>query len=137
MDKVYQGPRISKTLLEYFASVMDNGGTTVYPEEGEPYELYVPFTNANDFSVEVSLMPNTHPDFRKITSRSYYDSDWKKYREILWKRYRISNISTFALVDPKKDKNHTGEYLVKIQKDNGLNVNLRYTYLVAKIGKNG
>jgi hypothetical protein len=63
-DKVYQGPRISNTLLEYFDSVMDNCGTTVYPEDGDPYELYVPFTNANDFSVEVSLVPNTHPDFR-------------------------------------------------------------------------
>ena len=56
MDKVYQGPRISKTLLEYFASVMGNGGTAA--------GLYVPFTNANDFSIEVSLIPNTHPDFR-------------------------------------------------------------------------
>jgi hypothetical protein len=64
VDKVFQGPRLSKTLLEYFASVMNNGGTTVYPEEGEPYELYVPFTNANDFSAEVALIPNTHPDFR-------------------------------------------------------------------------
>ena len=104
---MYQGPRISKTLLEYFASVMGNGGTTVYPEGGEPYELYVPFTNANDFSVEVSLIPNTHPDFRQITSRAYYDSKWAQYKRILDK-FRISAISTFALVDPKKDKNHTG-----------------------------
>jgi hypothetical protein len=45
------------------------------------------------------------------------------------------------LVDPKKDKNHTGEYLVKIQRDNRLDKNnvvpYRYTYLVAKIDKNG
>ena len=104
---MYQGPRISKTLLEYFASIMDNGGTTVHPEGGDPYELYVPFTNANDFSVEVSLIPNTHPDFRQITSRAYYDSKWAQYKRILDK-FHISAISTFALVDPKKDKNHTG-----------------------------
>ena len=130
---MYQGPRISKTLLEYFASIMDNGGTTVHPEGGEPYELYVPFTNANDFSVEVSLIPNTHPDFRQITSRAYYDSKWAQYKRILDK-FHISAISTFALVDPKKDKNHTGEYLVKIQYKVSEDA---YKYLVTTIDKDG
>ena len=93
----------------------------------------MPFTNANDFSIEVALIPNTHPDFRQITSRAYYDTQWAKYKRLL-KSYGISAISTFALVDPKKDKNHTGEYLVKIQykvPDNG------FKYLVTTIDKDG
>lgn len=105
VDKVFQGIRISKTLLEYFKKVMDKGSVSD--------DIYVPFTNANDFSAEVALIPNTHPDFRPITSRAYYDTKWAQYKRLL-KEYGITAISTFALVDPKKDKNHTGEYLVKI-----------------------
>jgi hypothetical protein len=103
--KVFQGIRISKTLLEYFKKVMDRGSVSD--------DIYVPFTNANDFSAEVALIPNTHPDFRPITSKAYYDTKWAQYKSLL-KEYGIIAISTFALVDPKKDKNHTGEYLVKI-----------------------
>ena len=125
VDKVYQGPRISKTLLEYFASVVDNGSVSD--------DIYVPFTNANDFSVEVSLVPNTHPDFRQITSRAYYDAKWAQYKRLLAK-FNISAISTFALVDPKKDKNHTGGYLVKIQYKVSDNA---YKYLVTTIDKDG
>ena len=55
VDKVYLGPRISKTLLDYFKQIVDSGSTS---------NIYVPFTNANDFSIEVALIPNTHPDFR-------------------------------------------------------------------------
>ena len=51
------------------------------------------------------------------------------------KSYGISAISTFALVDPKKDKNHTGEYLVKIQYLN--EQGKKYTYLVVIIDKDG
>ena len=94
----------------------------------------MPFTNANDFSIEVALIPNTHPDFRQITSRAYYDTQWSQYKRLL-KSYGISAISTFALVDPKKDKNHTGEHLVKIQYLN--EQGKKYTYLVVVIDKDG
>ena len=120
-------------MLEYFASVMDNGGTTVHPETGEQYKLYIPFTTANDFSIEVALIPNTHPDFRQITSRAYYDMQWAKYKRML-KSYGITAISTFALVDPEKDKNHTGEYLVKIQYKVS---DTEFKYLVTTIDKDG
>ena len=119
VDKVYQGPRISKSLLEYFSSVMKNGGTKIVVD-GQEQDMYVPFTNANDFSMEVSLIPNTHPDFRQITSRAYYDTKWAQYKR-LCQKYDFINIATFALVDAKRDKNHTGEFLVKIQKDLGKN----------------
>ena len=55
--KEFQGIRISETLLDYFKKVMDNNGSA-------SDEIYVPFTNANDFSAEIALIPNTHPDFR-------------------------------------------------------------------------
>ena len=112
IDKMYQGVRISKTLLDYFNQVIVNGGTTVIVN-GEEQKIYVPITNANDFSTEVSLIPNTHSDFRPITSRAYYDVKWAQYKR-LCEKYEFTNIATFALVDAKKDKNHTGEYLVKI-----------------------
>lgn len=94
--------------------------------------VYVPFTNANDITNEISLIPNTHPDFRPITSRAYYDKEYSKYKKLL-RKYGISNISTFALVDQNKDKTHTGKFLVKVQRkiDNG------YLYLVAKIDLDG
>ena len=55
--KEFQGIRLSETLLDYFKKVMDNNGSA-------SDEIYVPFTNANDFSAEIALIPNTHPDFR-------------------------------------------------------------------------
>jgi hypothetical protein len=99
VDKVFQGIRISKALLGYFDDVIAN----YYREEQYKREIYVPFTNANDFSAEVALVPNTHPDFRQITSRAYYDSEYAKYKRMLLNDYGITGISTFALVDPKKD----------------------------------
>jgi hypothetical protein len=122
VDKVFQGPRLSSTLLDYFSKVSENDGS----------EIYIPFTNANDFSMEVSLIPNTHPDFRQITSRAYYDTKWAQYKR-LCQKYGFTNIATFALVDAKKDKNHTGEFLVKFQKA----VSGRYKYLVVKMDRNG
>lgn len=122
VDKVFQGPRLSSTLLDYFSKVMENDGS----------EIYIPFTNANDFSMEVSLIPNTHPDFRQITSRAYYDTKWAQYKR-LCQKHGFANIATFALVDAKKDKNHTGEFLVKFQKA----VSGRYKYLVVKMDRNG
>lgn len=122
VDKVFQGPRLSSALLDYFSKVMKNDGS----------EIYIPFTNANDFSMEVSLIPNTHPDFRQITSRAYYDTKWAQYKR-LCQKYGFVNIATFALVDAKKDKNHTGEFLVKFQKA----VSGGYKYLVVKMDRNG
>ena len=69
--------------------------------------------NSNDFGVEVSLISNTHPDFPPITSRAYYDTKYIDYIE-LFKKNNIKMISTFALVDSEKDKNHTGKFLVKV-----------------------
>ena len=125
VDKMFQGIKISKTLLGYFRKVIDNG----YASD----RIYVPFTNANDFSAEVALIPNTHPDFRSITSRAYYDTKWAQYKRTL-NEYGISAISTFALVDPRKDKNHTGEYLVKIQYKVS---DTEFKYLVTTIDKDG
>lgn len=61
----------------------------------------------------MSLIPNTHPDFRAITSRAYYDTVYIQYRNAL-RKHNITAIATFAEVDPQKDKNHTGKFLVKV-----------------------
>ena len=50
------------------------------------------------------------------------------------KKYRITAISTFALVDPNTDKNHTGEFLVKVQRKASAT---SYKYVVLKINKDG
>ena len=135
VERVYQGARLSKSLLGYFKEVFDKA----FNEDGTPNKqfdigsVYIPFTNANDFTTEVSLIPNTHPDFRAVTSRAYYDMRYRKYRHLLAK-YGITAISSFALVDPEKDKNHTGEYLVKVQRKIGES---KYLYVVATIDSEG
>ena len=140
-DKVYEGARLSETLLGHFSELMCDDSTDsrfVDSTESEFADstasgIYVPVTNANDFSMEVALIPNTHPDFRQITSRAYYDTKWAQYKR-LCQKYGFDNIATFALVDAKKDKNHTGEFLVKIQRQLGEN---EYKYLVVKMDVEG
>ena len=115
VEVMYQGARLSKTFLEYFKEILDNA----FDEEGKVKadfdigEIYVPFTNANDFTNEIALVPNTHADFSPITTRAYYDKDYMNYLERL-AFHGITAISAFALVDPAKDKNHTGEFLVQV-----------------------
>lgn len=102
----------------------------------QPYEidnLYVPFTNANDITTEVALISTTRDSFSEVTSRAYYDMKHSKYLDILGQN-GITNISSFALVDPIKDKNHIGQYLVKVQKELGGGV---YGYVVARMSKEG
>ena len=140
-DKVFQGARLSETLLGHFSELMCDDSTEsrlVDSTESEFADstasgIYVPVTNANDFSMEVALIPNTHPDFRQITSRAYYDTKWAQYKR-LCQKYDFDNIATFALVDAKKDKNHTGEFLVKIQRALGGG---EYKYLVVKMDVEG
>ena len=135
VERVYQGARLSKSLLGYFKDILDSAFNedTTPNENFDIGQVYVPFTNANDFTTEVSLIPNTHPDFRAVTSRAYYDMKYRKYRHLLAK-YGITAISSFALVDPEKDKNHTGEYLVKVQRKIGES---KYLYVVATIDSEG
>lgn len=123
MEHRFEGIRLSTTLMDYFVNVMDAGSA-----DG----IYVPFTNANDFSAEVSIIPNTHDNLRQITSRAYYDTKWAQYKWLL-NKHGIANVATFALVDPTKDKNHTGEYLVKVQTGSEGN----WKYLVVKMDKDG
>ena len=104
IDRTYQGVRFSETLLGYFSQVMDNGTA-----EG----IYCPVTTERDFWTEVSLIPNTHWDFPAITSRAYYDMKYLEYKKMLGE-FGITAISSFALVDPSKDKNHTGWYRIKV-----------------------
>ena len=137
IDRMYQGARMSSTVLKFFASVFKQcfnevDGTV---DESKIAEVYVPFTNANDFTNEVAIVPNTHPDFKPSVSRAYYDNKYIKYRKLL-KRWGIRAISTFALVDPEKDKNHTGWFRVKVQrKMEGLEN--PYQYIVCDIDKDG
>ena len=135
VEKMYQGARLSTTLLGYFKEVFDKAfdGNGKAIRDFNFSSIYVPFTNANDFTTEVSLVPNTHPDFRAVTSRAYYDMKYKQYRKQL-ARHGIFAISSFALVDQGKDKNHTGQYLVKLQRKVGED---KYQYIVAKIDKDG
>ena len=104
IDYMYQGIKMSNTLLGFFSNLL--GGAEVE-------DVYVPVLNANDFSAEVSLVPNTETNFREVFTRAYYDRQYLDYRALM-ESFNISNISTFALVDPSKDKNHTGWFLVKV-----------------------
>lgn len=134
MEKVFQGVRLSKTFLRYFNDIFNAGfsldGSAI--NGYDPSTAYVPFTNANDFVVEFALIPNTHSQFRAITSRAYYDMVYAKNKRLL-KRYGIDAVSTFALVDEKKDKNHTGQYYVKVMRKMGE----RYAYIVLKVDREG
>lgn len=133
-DVMYQGVRMSNVLLRFFNLIFKRGFNSTGTKKSGFYvdNLYVPFTNSNDFTTEVALIPNTHVDFRPVTSRAYYDEQHIKYLKQL-KKYNINAIATFALVDPDKDKNHTGEYLVKVQRKFGS----KYGYIVARMDKDG
>lgn len=135
VQKEYQGCRLSDNLLGYFSYVM---GRT-FGEDGNPVpgfdfdQLHDPCATHNDFTQEIALIPNTHPNFPAITSRAYYDRKHARYfGKILHNGF--SMVSTFARVDVFNDKNHTGEFLVKFQRriDGG-----KYQYLVAKLDMNG
>jgi hypothetical protein len=131
VDRVYQGIKMSENFLRFFNDVfVEWFGRNANQELSN---VYVPFTNANDFYAEVSLIPNTHPRFRAISSRAYYDKEYRKYKELM-RKWRIDAISTFALVDPSKDKTHTGWYRVKVQRKIGEN---QYQYVVCDIDKDG
>lgn len=135
VDKVYQGVQLSDTLLGYFQKVyesaFDENGRLVVGED-EVREIYVPTTNPNDFKVDVALIANNRPDFPSSISRKHYDERHQKYKDLLAK-FGIDFVSTFALVDSKDFKNHTGEWLVKVQRKYGE----RYGYIVARIGFDG
>lgn len=102
---MFNGIEMSDTLLDFFGNLLESNV--------QASDIYVPFTNANDFSIETCLIPNTHIYFPAITSRAYYDTRYARYRKKL-NDFGIRAISTFALVDPEKDKNHIGEFLVKV-----------------------
>jgi len=114
-------------MLGYFDEILNRGA------DESISDIYVPFTNANDFTTEVSLIPNTHSSLKSITSRAYYDMKYRKYRGLL-KKHNILHIATFALVDPDRDKVHLGQYLVKVVRKVGES---SYRYVVAKIDRHG
>ena len=129
VEKVWQGLMFSNTLLGYFNSIFDAYSSYNFNLP----KIYVPFTNANDVVNEVALIPNTHRDLSPITSRAYYDREYETYKETL-RKAGISNIATFALVDKKQDKTHTGKFLVKVQRKISEN---NYLYVVVRVGLDG
>lgn len=71
--------RLSDTVLAYFNSIfnlafLDDG--SVNEDINYEKDIYMPYTSSDDFTTEVSLIPNTHPDFNPITSRAYYDKNY-------------------------------------------------------------
>jgi hypothetical protein len=96
-------------------------------------QIYVPFTNANDFRIEFQLIPNTHPDCPAITTRAYYDREYSRYFGTLLER-GFNYVSTYAVVDPSRYKTHTGDFLVKIQRRT---TDGKYQYLVARVDVDG
>ena len=130
VDRVYQGVRFSDSFLGYFNQILDAAfdDTGKLDENFKVGDVYLPFTNENDIDVEFALIPNTHQDVKPTTARAYYDGQWIDYKRRL-KRHGIDAISTFAIVDPLKDKNHTGWFWVKVQRvfDDG------YGYVVCKV----
>ena len=125
IDYMFQGIKMSDTLLGFFSNLL--GGMAGVED------VYSPVLNANDFSAEISLVPNTHTNFREVFTRAYYDRQYLDYRALM-ESFNISNIATFALVDPSKDKNHTGWFLVKVQRKVS---DHQYTYIVVKMDKDG
>ena len=123
VDRWYQGARFSDTYLQFFQDIFLNG----FDEN-----TYIPFTNGQDFTTEVSLIPYTHPDFPPLVSRSYYDTRYRDYLDKL-NQFGIDNISSFALVDDRRGKTHTGEFLVKAIKRIGDS----YRNIVVRIDMNG
>ena len=124
VDRWYQGARFSDTYLQFFQNIFING----FDEN-----TYVPFTNGQDLTTQVSLIPYTHPDFSPLVSRSYYDTRYKDYLAKL-KQFGIDNISSFALVDSRRGKTHTGEFLIKVIRRMN---DLSYKNIVVRIDMNG
>ena len=75
VERMYQGIKISRTLAGYFNTLFNEGFDEDHnlKEDFDISSVYLPFTNANDMYIEVALIPNTHPSFRPISSRAYYD----------------------------------------------------------------
>lgn len=78
------------------------------------------------------MIPYTHPDFPPLVSRSYYDTRYRDYLDKL-NQFGIDNISSFALVDDRRGKTHTGEFLVKAIR----RVGDSYRNIVVRIDMNG
>ena len=79
------------------------------------------------------MIPYTHPDFSPLVSRSYYDTRYKDYLAKL-KQFGIDNISSFALVDSRRGKTHTGEFLIKVIRRMN---DSSYKNIVVRIDMNG
>ena len=87
------------------------------------------------------LLPNTHPDFRPSTTRAFYDMKFQEWKKRL-NDHGFNRMTSFALVDPAKDKTHTGEYIVKLQaltpkNEDDTDPQFKYTYVVAKMNHDG
>lgn len=137
LERPYQGFRLSETILSYFNGIFtesfDCNDATPKMSTNFAKDVYLPYTLSSDVRSEVALISNTNPDLSPNVARRYYDMKYGEYLELL-KKNNILAVSTFALVDPKRDKTHTGQYLVKVQKwfPNG-----KYGYIVATIDRNG
>lgn len=82
------------------------------------------------------MIPNTYKNFRASTSRAYYDRQYRIYKEEL-KKKGIWAVSSFALVDESKDKNHTGQYIVRVCRRFKTNGKYNYAYATCTIDKDG
>ncbi len=135
VERMHQGIRMSNAFLEMFNQVFKLG----FDESHKPIrdfneqDIYIPFTNANDFHQEVALIPNTHPDFKAVTSRAYYDLKHRQYVKRL-RAHGIHAVASFALIDKDLDKSHNGDVLVKIQRKVGDGT---WQYIVAKVDSDG
>ena len=128
VERMYQGARFSETVLGFFGDVLDRAfGDNRGFDLGN---VHAPFTCADDFTTEVALVPNTHPDFSPTAPRAYYDRQYINYRKLLWK-HGIRAIADFALVNQEKDKNHTGWHRVKVQRK----VDSGFQYIVCDINE--
>lgn len=121
-------------VLGYFHQLFVQGFANGQPKADFDVDkdVYLPSTSENDIDTEVALIPNVHKRFKAITSRAYYDKQYLDYKDTL-ERFNINAISSFALVSPKKDKNHIGRYLLKVQRK----VDDKYLYIVATIDREG
>lgn len=104
ISAAYLGVRLSDHLLDYVGLVLDQA----FSEAGRPVRPFVP--SSRDVQVLTALVPNTDPDLAPTVFRSRFDQEWVEWKARLAQR-NIYGISTYALVDPTRQKLHTGRFL--------------------------
>ena len=75
VDRVFQGIRLSTTILQYFETLLDSDRDSGFDD------IYLPYTSMNDITEEFSLITNLDQNFSPMASRAYYDMKYINYKK--------------------------------------------------------